>query len=249
MPFLRADYDPKGEEIKIGDMDAYVIGSGEKAIVVAYDVHGFNGGRTRSVCDQLANEGYLVVLPDFFRGSYWNLIQENKSFETMGDWLRTMPYEPGLRTDFFNKVLPFLKERGVTSIGMAGFCWGAWMIFNVAKTEGAIACGVSFHPSLKVNFHFGGTEEDMAQGVTCPQLLLPAGNDTDAVREGGSVMAILQQSSHESVHRHSHAHSFPDMLHGYASRGANNLDLADEKVRRDVQASFKMAVDYFREHV
>ena len=28
------------------------------------------GGRTRQLCDQLADSGYMVIMPDFFRGEW-----------------------------------------------------------------------------------------------------------------------------------------------------------------------------------
>ena len=71
---------------QVGDMDVYRTGSGNKCIIWCYDIYGFTvtlswwrddtwhvpwqGGRTRQLCDTLGDAGYLVLLPDFFRGEW-----------------------------------------------------------------------------------------------------------------------------------------------------------------------------------
>ena len=66
-------------------MKVYRTGAGPKCIIWCYDIYGFEvcdlidwrgwdcfvqGGRTRQLCDMLADSGYLVILPDFFRGDW-----------------------------------------------------------------------------------------------------------------------------------------------------------------------------------
>ena len=63
------DYKEKGKVEKIDDLDIYVVGNGSKCIIWNYDVFGFNGGRTRQMCDFLAESGYLVIMPDYYRGT------------------------------------------------------------------------------------------------------------------------------------------------------------------------------------
>ena len=96
-------------QYKVGDMEVYRTGAGNKCIIWCYDIYGFTvslstynysrksnskeshvnkwwifannylllsifcwcqGGRTRQLCDMLADAGYLVILPDFFRGEW-----------------------------------------------------------------------------------------------------------------------------------------------------------------------------------
>lgn len=49
-------------------MKVYKTGKGKNVLIVAHDIFGLDGGRTKSVCDDLAIEGVTVYLPDFFRG-------------------------------------------------------------------------------------------------------------------------------------------------------------------------------------
>ncbi len=51
------------------DMRCYIVGSGARALIVIYDIFGFAPANTRHNCDLLADAGFLVVMPDLFRGS------------------------------------------------------------------------------------------------------------------------------------------------------------------------------------
>ena len=61
-----------------------------------------------------------------------------------------------------------------------------------AAASGKISAQVGFHPSLQVGkYFFGETEEAISEAVACPTLLVPAGNDPDTVKPGGSLFNIL----------------------------------------------------------
>ena len=70
-----SDVIPKNEQVgdgkneRLGDMDVYVVGkpTGGKAIILIYDIHGVSW-QCRHNCDMLAKAGFLVVMPDLFRG-------------------------------------------------------------------------------------------------------------------------------------------------------------------------------------
>ena len=60
------------------------------------------------------------------------------------------------------------------------------------------------------------------QAAKMPILLMPAGNDPEALLPGGELAALVEANGGRSV-------PFPDMLHGWASRG----DLQAPDVARD----------------
>merc|ERR1712136_96776 len=62
-------YQPKGVITRRNDMDIYHVGEAAdgKCIIWNYDIFGINGGRTKMFCDLMAENGFLVVLPDFYR--------------------------------------------------------------------------------------------------------------------------------------------------------------------------------------
>lgn len=67
-------YAGNGSVQSAGDLPLYVSGSGKKAVVVIYDIFGFceppTNGNIRRNCDKLADEGFMAVMPDFFRGNF-----------------------------------------------------------------------------------------------------------------------------------------------------------------------------------
>ena len=63
-------YQPRGRVVRVEDLDIYVVGSGDKCVVWNYDIFGFNSGRTKELADLLAESGFLVVMPDYFRGTF-----------------------------------------------------------------------------------------------------------------------------------------------------------------------------------
>merc|ERR1712127_129233 len=70
--YNNSDYKEQGEVVDLGSgLSIYTVGQGgpdTRTVVWNYDIMGFNGGRTRQLCDQLASQGFLVILPDYFRG-------------------------------------------------------------------------------------------------------------------------------------------------------------------------------------
>jgi len=63
-------YVNKGVVEKVEDLDLYVVGTGNKCIIWNYDIFGFDSGRTRQTADLFAEAGYLVIIPDFYRGTW-----------------------------------------------------------------------------------------------------------------------------------------------------------------------------------
>ena len=100
---------PEGEKGRgsvetVGDMDMYVVGSGERCIILVYDIHGFAPPNTQHNCDLLADAGFLVVMPDFFRGSG----RGQEGFER--------PDSDVVDAELADIVLPFVKFQYVTNL-------------------------------------------------------------------------------------------------------------------------------------
>ena len=234
---LSANYSPLGHEIDLDGLPCYVVGSStEKAIVLYYDIFGYNGGRTRLICDQLADAGYFVMLPDIMRGDAW---PADKTMETLMEWLKNFPWDPLIQKDTDN-VLGHIKSKDIKSIGCLGFCAGAWGVFHLCQNP-IIKCGASIHPSVQIGSNFGETPEDLAELLKCPQLLYAAGNDLEIYKPGGKVYECLTKKfGNENDIR-----EFPEMNHGFASRG----DLQKSEVSRDVKLVMEGVVAFFKKHL
>mmetsp|Transcript_59090 Transcript_59090/g.67283 ORF Transcript_59090/g.67283 Transcript_59090/m.67283 type:complete len:256 (+) Transcript_59090:44-811(+) len=213
-PALAANYKALGTVSKIEDLPIYTVGEGKKsAIVLNYDIYGFDGGRTKLICDQLAAEGHFVILPDYYRGESFPVDAE-VNVENLTPFVHTYPWEK-LQADLEGKVLPFLKEKGFEKIGALGFCWGAWINLNISGT-GKLDCAANAHPSFNAENFFGKSEVELAKRVQCPQLIFAAGNDLPNIKEGGEIVNLLKEKTFgdKCVFR-----EFPDVVHGFASRG------------------------------
>lgn len=85
-----AEYKQQGCTEMVGDLPIYLVGPSPSltAIIVGYDIYGFEGGRIRNICDELSQAGHLVVLPDFFRGDCWSAEREAAEVATKMDWIK-----------------------------------------------------------------------------------------------------------------------------------------------------------------
>jgi len=228
-PYLAATYKSIGTEhiLEGGDLPCYIVGDGPKSLIFGYDVFGFNGGRTRLMCDQFASAGYSVILPDFFRGDS-AVKHENFGFVQQYTWAK-------VNKDLTQSIYPYLNQRGIRRIGFIGACWGAYIAMKACASQN-INVGISFHPSLK---NKPETIEELARGVTCPQLILAAGNDPEEVKEGGIVERILKEKEFGEKVK---IKTFEDMKHGWMIRG----DLEREEVARDVKIAMEMSLDFLK---
>mmetsp|Transcript_21179 Transcript_21179/g.49667 ORF Transcript_21179/g.49667 Transcript_21179/m.49667 type:complete len:290 (-) Transcript_21179:112-981(-) len=153
-------------------------------------------------------------------------------------FMKKYPWETCIRKDT-EMVLAWLREKGCTSVGAIGFCWGVWA-FCKASSEGLpLKAGVGPHPSIHVeNSVFSGSEMGMIDKVQMPVLLLPAGNDLPTYKPGGKVATALERKGGA-------CHLYPEMRHGYAARG--NLTLP--AVKRDFDDCMERMIEHFTKHL
>jgi len=247
-PALAATYVAKGTESKLGDLSIYTIGTGNTAIIVNNDIYGFNGGRIRLICDQLANDGYFVILPDYFRGDSYPADAEIEP-NRLGEFLKKHSWAQ-VKSDLEDKVYPYLKgEKSIEKFAMIGFCWGAWVNLHASVNE-EVVCAANVHPAFNLeNFHgkpdndvsyfFENKEAELTKLVKCPQLIYSASNDLPSIKGDGEIIKILKEKpfGDNCVFR-----DFPDVVHGFATRG----DLEKPEVARDVKIVMEGVADFFK---
>ncbi|KAJ3676537.1 hypothetical protein LUZ60_003949 [Juncus effusus] len=112
-----------------GGIKSYIVGStgSKQAVILISDVYGFEAPLLRKIADKVAESGYFVVVPDFIHGDPFEA--EDKGFEEA------------------KPVIAALKEKGINSVGAAGYCWGAKVAIELAKA-GEIQAAVLSHPSF-----------------------------------------------------------------------------------------------------
>jgi len=145
---------------KVGDMDVYVVGSGERAIVLIYDIFGFSPVNTRHNADVLAAAGFLVAMPDLFRGSG----RRSEGF--------ARPENDAVDNEILDVVVPFVKSKGAKTMGVLGFCFGGGAAMRLAGKDVFASCA---------GVHASGMNSPDGEGFVskalCPIMLLQAGGD------------------------------------------------------------------------
>jgi carboxymethylenebutenolidase len=138
-----------GSEKKIGGLDAYIAVPKKpfkSAVLVITDVYGYKTDNVRKWADQLAAEGFLAVIPDYFKG---NPRKTTDSPESFAAWRALYPRERVVKETA--AVLGDIRKLypNVKNIGAEGFCWGG--LYSVLLTQGktpAVSAAVVYHGSL-----------------------------------------------------------------------------------------------------
>lgn len=98
-----------------------MVGKGSsKCIIWNYDIHGFNYGLTKQNCDILAENGFLVLLPDYYRGDCI-LDLTSKTPEELKDFvMKTTIWEKTGKMDWESKIKPLAIKLGAKTFGTVG---------------------------------------------------------------------------------------------------------------------------------
>ncbi len=251
----------RGKLSHIGnDLEIYVSRPEEesqKALCVLTDVYGFQS-RLFAICDKWASElNVTVVALDTFRGEtkddHFGSLLEFK------EWLEMHPFERGdsrdgkfpVKEDIESCFEFLLNTYSIQSsnVGAVGFCWGTWALTKACAMK-LFSCGVGFHPSIRIESDvFGGDQQAIMKEAAdnAPILFCVAGNDLDNLKpsQDGALARIIASSSNaketsESDKGAPRCVEFPDMLHGWVSRGDTNI----KKVEEDAEVALNLAVDF-----
>ncbi|PKA50454.1 Endo-1,3(4)-beta-D-glucanase [Apostasia shenzhenica] len=125
-----------------GGLKSYIAGSANSkaAILLVSDVFGFEAPNLRKLADKTAATGFFVVVPDFFNGDYYD-----PDKIPIATWI--VNHSPDKGFEDAKTVVTALRSKGFTAVGASGFCWGAKVVAELAKSA-EIKAGVMLHPSL-----------------------------------------------------------------------------------------------------
>uniref|UniRef100_A0A0D9ZYV6 Dienelactone hydrolase domain-containing protein n=1 Tax=Oryza glumipatula TaxID=40148 RepID=A0A0D9ZYV6_9ORYZ len=225
---------PIGGEGKVvesfGGIKAYVAGAAESkaAVVLISDVFGFEAPNLRKIADKVASSGYFVVVPDFLHGDPLVPESTEKPFQM---WIKE--HGPDKAFEEAKPIIAALKEKGVSSIGAVGYCWGAKVVVELAKAH-EIQAAVMCHPSFV-------TVDDMKE-VKCPIAIL--GAEIDRMSPPEVVKQFEQVLSSKSGIGH-FVKIFPGVEHGWTVRYKND-DAAAVKSAEEALADM---IDWFNKNL
>ena len=198
----------KGQVVRVEDLDVYLVGESnrDRAIVVIYDIRGFNISQTRVFCDRLASEySARVVMPDFFRGT---VAPANMSH--LGTWLTGVGNWSRVAADL--KTVTAWLRKNVTSnqTSVIGFCWGGLQVARACSNlSDLFTAGVSIHGS--------SLTPGEVRLLQRPVLFIAAGNDPPLKP---NISSAIEQSNAE-ISRQCEYKTYDNMRHGFAAAGAN----------------------------
>ncbi|KAJ1262800.1 hypothetical protein BS78_09G137300 [Paspalum vaginatum] len=151
----------------------------------------------RKIADQVAALGYYVVVPDLFHGDPY---RDGVSFE---EWIKT--HSPADATEKVRQLIAALKKKG-KAVGFGGYCWGAKVAVELAKTDELVAVVIS-HPSL--------VTVDDTKEIKCPIEVL--GGEYDTVSPPQLVHQFEDAPEQNEAIDH-FVKIFPGVPHGFACR-------------------------------
>ncbi|KAJ5942825.1 hypothetical protein N7516_002993 [Penicillium verrucosum] len=207
--------------------------STKRAILLLTDVIGHRFINAQLIADQLAANGYLVVMPDLFHGDPVPLNNRPASFDLMS-WLKGPPGHLANRVEpVVQAILKEMKSNmGCERVGAVGYCFGAKYAVRLLQPG---LCDVAYvaHPS------FVDTEE--LQAIQGPLSIAAA--ETDSIfpapkrHESEDILAKTGQPYQINL--------FSGVEHGFAVRA----DITKPTIRFAKESAFLQAVAWFDQYL
>ncbi|KAF6772493.1 hypothetical protein AHF37_08471 [Paragonimus kellicotti] len=210
----------------------------KSAIILVYDIFGFNIVQTRRFADVLAEKTRMrVLMPDFFRGQPWlleNFPPKDRSHfinwvEQAGSW--------DIISQDLKRAHEYLLTNGLdatASFGIIGFCWGGKQAIRACSGQShAQHLGFSFAAGVSLHGAFLGPDD--AEHATVPMLFMPAGDDPAI----DPLKAVLDKKpfGHQCAY-----HRFDTETHGFAAaRGDWNVP----HTRQAIEKALTLTTEFF----
>lgn len=216
-----------GYVLELGGFKTYVSGpsTSKNAILFVSDVYGYEAPNLRKLADKVAAAGYYVVVPDFLYGDPYT------TEKSLSIWIQSHGTDKGFEDA--KQVVAALKDKGISSIGAAGFCWGGKVVTELAKSDN-IQAAVLLHPSL--------VKVDDIKEVRAPIAILAAEIDKISPPE------LIKQfeeilSSKPEVDKF--VKIFPSVKHGWTVR----YNVEDKEAVQRAEEVHRDMLDWLTKHV
>jgi len=258
------------ESSKRSEIQCYQVSTSSepKSLVLVFsDVHGVDTGNHKVFCDSLQEklgDNTAVWMPDLFRGRPMAPDVATKTF-----WVdllcrlsiiwaeKTRITVSAVRADLKEIIQPNVPPS-VDKIGMAGFCFGAWVIgkscgwSNNGDQDGQkilpnLSAGVLIHPSWRPEGVIVGgsqTKEEIAEGCKAkPILLMPGKQDVD-FQKSSTIAQQLADQRNLSVG--DVVIDFTHMDHGWVSRADSSND---KTIQEAQERATRETANFLKHHI
>jgi len=150
-PIVQHEGTPTGEVKVINDVSiyhAYPTGkSNDLAIVLFTDIFGYALPQTRLIADSFARGGYLVLIPDYFRG---DPIPQNMTGFDMNAWFARHPTTS--TQPIVDSTIKYARDTlKVRKLGVVGYCWGGPLVVRQLAAGTGVDAGFTAHPGAFTN--------------------------------------------------------------------------------------------------
>jgi carboxymethylenebutenolidase len=231
-------------DIKLQDgkpMNSWVVYPERKdkagVVLVIFDINGMRD-LARALGDQLAQDGFIAIVPDFL----WGMAPNGEGSVALGSQVGTTIRT--LTDDDVNAKLDAAMEYGKKlpasngKTGVVGFCWGGARSFAYAAHQTNLNAAVVFYGEAPGSGD--NTLEAKLANLKAPVVGMYAGNDA---RIGATVPAT--QEAMKKLGKSYEVHTFEGAGHGFmfAQAGANGANL------KAAQESWPIVLKFYREYL
>ncbi|TIA74922.1 hypothetical protein E3P91_00688 [Wallemia ichthyophaga] len=233
----QTNYQPKGQYEKVGYFNkAYVTGPADSKTVLVgiYDIFGYFN-QTLQGADILADKGYRVVLPDFFRGKPFPLEKFPPGNEAdqseLGKFFSTVAAPPARIPELIN-ISGELRAKH-DKVGLVGFCWGAAIALNAATQDAKLFDAVAvLHPAM--------LDAGVVEKVKTPIGFFPSKDEDGS--EVKKVIDILSSNEFKEKNVYHHFNT-EKAIHGFAAARCN---LQDEEAKKVYVEAYERLTTFFK---
>jgi carboxymethylenebutenolidase len=236
----------KGEwvDIKMADgtaLKSWVVspdGSAKTGVVlVIHDIRGMSD-MARAVGDQLAQDGFIAIVPDFLSGKGPNGGGTESLADAVGKTIMGLqPADVKARLDAameYGKTLS--RSNGKT--GVVGFCWGGARSFAYAAAQPNLNAAVVFYGEAPGS-NDGSVETQLAN-VKAPVIGFYGGNDARINTTVPATEAAMKKLG-KSYEIHTYEGAGHGFMGGQAGAGGANLKAA--------QQAWPLVVQFYGKHL
>lgn len=165
------------EQLKVDDLQMYAYvsrpddGGQHPGVVVFMEAFGLNRYIQR-VCDNLAREGYIAIVPDLFHRQGTRLTASYDKLDTVLGWRAAtrddeLVQDADTAIDYLKSDPEVLRE----SIGILGFCMGGRVAYLIAGSISDLRAAVVFYGgSILKPFGEGSSPFQRTPNINCPLL-------------------------------------------------------------------------------
>ncbi|KXG54729.1 Dienelactone hydrolase [Penicillium griseofulvum] len=232
---VKHEGEAKGHLQQIGDVEVYIPSperSSNRAILLLTDVIGHRFINAQLIADQLAANGYLVVMPDLFHGDPVLLLNRPANFDLMA-WLKGPPGHLPNRVDpVVQAILEEMKSNmGCDRVGGIGYCFGGKYAVRLLHPG---LCDVAYvaHPSF--------IDAEELQAIQGPLSIAAAETDifpASKRHESEDILAKTGQPYQINL--------FSGVEHGFAVRA----DITKPTIRFAKESALLQAVAWFDQYL